>query len=246
MAVAVEICLSGGPGVLEANVEAARQGGAQRVELCASMIHQGLTPSSRQMATVAELLGGRVELVVMLRPRPGAFDLTPQDVRVMGRRMRRAASLGATGVALGALKGRALDLAAMEALCQEAHALNLRVTCHRAFDAVSDPLHALDQLMALGVRRVLSAGVPWGAAGGALDGLPRLAALARHAHGGVELVVAGGVMAQTAPQLCLALGKCGTPFSLHAYSSVQERHRVQSGRVRELVKAATAPLHALA
>jgi copper homeostasis protein len=245
MAVAVEICLSGGPAVLASNCVAAREGGATRVELCAAMRHQGLSPSSWQIATAAEALDGRVELVTMLRPRPGSFDLSSSDVRQLCRRMERAAALGATGVALGALKGKALDRDAMLALTEQAHGLGLKITCHRAFDALSRPFQALDFLLELGVQRVLSAGQSWGQSGGAARGLPRLVKLANHLDGRMELVVAGGVNAALAPMLCANLAPTPTEFSLHAWSAAHAARRVHMQLVRNLVLSASSSPHGI-
>lgn len=240
MATAVEICLSGGPGLLQANCVAAREGGATRVELCSAMRHQGLSPSLRQISEASEHLAGRVELVTMLRPHPGPFHLSTPEVRRLCRFMRQAATLGATGVALGVLKEGRLDRDAMRNLAENAHGLGLRITCHRAFDALDTPREGLDLLLELGFHRLLSSGLPWGARGNAVDGLPRLLEMAAHLEGRVELVVAGGVSARLAPHLCQTLRQGTQAFSLHAWSSVRAARRVQASRVRELVHAANA------
>src|SRR5699024_9769773 len=63
------------------------------------------------------------------------------------------------------------------------------VTFHRGFDVLADPERALEQLAALGVRRVLTTG------GGAraVDSLPALARLQQLAGDRVEIMAGGGV-----------------------------------------------------
>lgn len=236
--VPVEICLGGGLEVAAASARAAREGGASRVELCSAMCHQGLSPSLRQVAAVAEVLDGQVELLAMLRLRPGSFDCSPSELRGMLAQLRRLAAAGATGISTGVLKGNELDLSAMRALVDLAASLGLTFTCHRAFDVLSRPLEGIDQLLELGVQRVLSAGRPWGSNSGAEAGLLHLQSMVKHAAGGLEVVVAGGVTADLAPRIVHSLLPAGSAFSLHAHGSVRWRHRVSAQRVLQLVRAA--------
>jgi copper homeostasis protein len=65
----------------------------------------------------------------------------------------------------------------------------LPVTFHRAFDLAPDPAAALETLVALGVRRVLTAGgAPTAAAGAAA-----LATLVRRATGRIGVLAGGGL-----------------------------------------------------
>ncbi len=84
---------------------------------------------------------------------------------------------------------------------------------HRAFDVVSDPLRALDELADLGFTRVLTSGQKKTAA----DGHHRLRQLILHANGRIEILPGGGIRPHNVHQLMEATG-C-TQVHLTAFSS---------------------------
>jgi len=233
---AVEICLAGGPAVLEHGLLAARAGGADRVELCRAMGVGGLGPAPWQVRMAADLLRGGPRLVVMVRRRAD-FTLSALDVEHALRDMAGAARAGAQGVALGALKGRRLDEAAMSRLVRAAHDLGLAVTCHRAFDEVADPRVALDLLADLGVARVLASGLRWGAALEDPRRWSRLARVVELAAARLEVVVCGGLSPACLPRV-LAMLPRPSRISFHAYSGVRRGRRVHACLVSEFVAAA--------
>ena len=235
----VEICLSGAtPAVLEANLRAARDGGARRVELCSRMGRQGLSPWPWQLR-LAAAMAGSLELVVMTRPQEG-FAASPELLERMLHELERAAAAGAASVALGVLQGKSLDLPAMRRLVNAARGLGLLVTCHRAFDAVADQDEALDALVEMGVARLLSSGLAW-PSGDPAGREEALATLAAKTAGRLELVLAGGISAGTAPGLLRALPPAPCRFSLHAWSGVRRAGRTSAERVRSLVMVAHRP-----
>ena len=84
--------------------------------------------------------------------------------------IRMAREVGAAGVVVGALTPEgALDLPALEAMVE---AKGLELSFHRAFDAVQHPEEVIQQLAAMGFRRILSTG----AAPSAYEGLAKLKA----------------------------------------------------------------------
>ncbi|QDZ18836.1 copper homeostasis protein CutC [Chloropicon primus] len=144
----------------------AAEGGADRIELCSSLKHGGLTPSPGVVATINEIFKGkrgekptRCSIFVMVRPRPGDFTYSEEEVVSMCSDIDYAASLGADGVVFGALtRGGKVDegvTARLVAKCKE-HSLGM--TFHRAIDLVHDWREALTLLSKLGVDRVLTAG----------------------------------------------------------------------------------------
>ncbi len=132
---------------------------ARRVELCVGLgATGGLTPSAglveAAVAAAAEAggPGRRVEVHVLVRPRPGGFVLTPTDLDVQVRDVRAAVAAGASGVVVGALTPDGLvDVAAVRTLVEAAD--GREVTFHRAVDVVADPLAALDALAGPGRAR---------------------------------------------------------------------------------------------
>ncbi len=134
---------------------AAQKGGAQRVELCAGMPEGGTTPSYGTIKWARKSID--IRLHVIIRPRGGDFLYTPLELDMMEEDIRIAKDLGADGVVFGCLlPDGQLDLPAMSRLKKAAG--NLSVTCHRAFDYVKNPSEALEQLIDLGVDRVLTSG----------------------------------------------------------------------------------------
>jgi copper homeostasis protein len=99
-----------------------------------------------------------------------------------------ARSLGAKGIVIGALdeKGK-IDLAGTRELVRAAN--GLPVTFHRAFDHVANPGEALEQLIDVGVARILTSG----GANTALEGAPRIAALVSQAGERLRIIAGGRV-----------------------------------------------------
>lgn len=222
-------------GVREA-VRAAAEGGATRVELCSQMERSGLTPALAHVRA-ARAADTRPALLAMARPRDDDFRATPDDARAMVHLVERLGGAGADGVVLGLLTpGGEVDLEAVAPLVARAHALGLLVTFHRAVDAARDPVAAIDDLARIGVDRVLSAGIPWGAPGTALDGAPRLARMIERAENRLEVVVGGGIHAGNVAALIARL-PAGGRYSLHAYSGAREDGHTTADSVRRLHEA---------
>jgi copper homeostasis protein len=146
----IEICVEGIDGLV-----AAQSAGADRVELCASLLEGGLTPSLgviRQALAVAE-----IPFHVIVRPRGGDFLYSELEYRTMLADVAACRDLSVAGVVVGCLTadGR-IDEPRMAALV--AAARPLAVTCHRAFDMTRDPREAIEALVRCGVDRVLTSG----------------------------------------------------------------------------------------
>lgn len=159
--------------------------GANRVELCIDLAHDGCTPP---LPLVAECSAVGMPVIAMVRPRPGDFTYSPTEVDAMCAAMRDLAASGAAGFATGALLARGgLDVTATTRLVGAAG--ELPVTFHRAFDQLGDLDDALDRLIGLGVRRVLtSGGQP-----SAMLGIDALRRLTERAAGRIEVIAAGGI-----------------------------------------------------
>lgn len=221
---------------LPGDLHAAVAGGARRVELCGAMDQDGLTPSPAALAIARQALTNLPGLLVMIRPRGGDFCYSAADVLQMQRSIELAAQAGADGVVFGLLTDQGqLDLTRLKPLVAQSQAAGLQLTFHRAFDAVSNPLAALDQLTELGVQRILTAGTAWGSGLGILDGLPLVQQLLQQAAGRVELVLGGGLNQQNLPQLLPALQSWRQGFSIHSYSALLSQGRVDPDKVNQLV-----------
>lgn len=180
-----------------AGARAAAAAGAHRIELCASLLAGGLTPSLGCLEEVRKSVA--IELACMIRPRGGDFVYGDDELAAMVRDIGHARDAGADAVVLGCLDaaGR-LDRAGMRRLMRAAGPLP--VTFHRAFDAIADSDAALDELGDLGVARLLSSGGARTAEAGAST-LARLVARA-----GATLIVmpGGGVRSHNAAAIVRA------------------------------------------
>lgn len=164
----------------------AREAGAHRLELCSSLIEGGITPSVGVIELAVERAG--LPVMVMIRPRGGDFCYDAGELQVMRRDIDRVKAVGAAGVVLGLLgqDGR-VDLERTAELV--ARARPLAVTFHRAIDMSRDLGEAMEDLVTLGVERVLTSG----GERTALDGAERLRALVEQGRGRIVVVAGGGI-----------------------------------------------------
>ena len=175
MNVKMEICING----IESAV-AAQAGGANRVELCDNLIEGGTTPSQGTIALDSAILD--IDVMVMVRPRGGDFLYSDLEFDSMRRDVKMMHQHGVMGVVFGMLTPDGqIDKARTAELIELARPM--QVTFHRAFDMAEDPYKALDELMSLGVDRILTSGQALTASAG----LPVIAELQRRA--GADLII---------------------------------------------------------
>lgn len=130
----------------------------------------------------------RVPVFIMVRPRAGHFVFSDDELLVMRREIEMARASGIAGIVTGVLRSdRTIDVERTRQLVETA--ADLPVTFHRAFDLVKDMSEALDQLIAAGVRRVLTSG----GAATALEGASAIARLVDQAGGRIRVMAGGGV-----------------------------------------------------
>ena len=173
----IEICVEGIDGLV-----AAQENGADRVELCASLVEGGITPSLGTVRLALEV--ATVPFHVIVRPRGGDFLYSEAEYRSMLADVDALRDLGVAGVVVGCLNADGtIDEAHMTALVERAGPLN--VTCHRAFDMTRDPFEALEALIRCKVGRVLTSGQR----DTAVDGAELLAKLV--AQAGQRIIVMG-------------------------------------------------------
>lgn len=192
MELTLEVCVDTVTGL-----EAAVEGGADRIELCSALALGGLTPS---VGLIRAAVGCGVPVMAMIRPRAGDFVWSEAELAVMEADIDAVRKAGLTGVVLGASQpdGR-LDADALARLVGAAQ--RLEVTLHRCFDLVPDMGAAMEAAVSLGFRRILTSGGFRTADAGAAS----IAALVAQAAGRIGIMAGSGVTAATAPGL-LATG----------------------------------------
>lgn len=159
-----------------ASAFAAQEGGAHRVELCASLDEGGVTPSHGTIRLARE--GLEIPLYVLIRPRAGDFVYESADIEAMLDDIEHCRQLGCAGVVVGALTPEGdVDVEACKRFVEASGPMG--VTFHRAFDLVPDRPSALETIIDLGFDRVLSSGGMPSAVTGA-SSLAKLVAQARH------------------------------------------------------------------
>ena len=177
----IEVCVEGIDGLV-----AAQNAGADRVELCASLLEGGLTPS---LGTIQQALKlATIPFHVIVRPRGGDFLYSEREFASMVEDIRALKALGVAGVVIGCLTADGeIDEQLMAALVDEAGPMS--VTCHRAFDMTRDPLAAIEALIRCGVHRVLTSGQR----DTAIEGLPMLKAVVAASKGRLKVMACGAL-----------------------------------------------------
>lgn len=178
---------------------AAQAGGAHRIELCQNLEQGGITPSYGTIQRVLELLA--IPVFVLIRPRPGNFCYDADELAIMEADIRQCRALGCAGVVLGALDATSrVDVASCQRLMEAAGPL--QVTFHRAFDACVDQSQALEEIIKLGCRRILtSGGQPT-----APLGQRQLAALVQQAAGRISIMPGSGITPVTIQEVAATTG----------------------------------------
>lgn len=202
-------------------------GGADRVELCDNLVEGGTTPSAGMIKTIREQVS--IGLQVMIRPRGGDFLYDEDEFRVMQEDVRQAKSLGADGVVFGLLMSDGnIDRERTQQLIELARPM--QVTFHRAFDMVSDASRALEDLISIGVDRVLTSGLE----ANVVEGAAQLTALVQQAGDRIVILAGGGVRLDNIKSLVEQTGVREIHISARQTIDSQmnyRNHRVKMGAI---------------
>lgn len=194
---------------------------ADRLELCDDLPSEGWTPTPSLIRAVCERIDtSRTSIVSMIRPRSAnlsphldvaAFTTTPRILADALREIEASAKAGAHSVAIGLLTPDGfVDMEACARMRDVAREHGLIVAFLRTFDLLSDRARGMDDITALGMTRVVTAGVlGWDQA--VLTLPQRLAVLVadvqcaaqaavKHGATPVEVVPGGGVRASNAAE----------------------------------------------
>ena len=168
------------------SVIAAAEAGAERIELCSALSLDGLTPSLGLLKTVRQLYPA-LKIHVLIRPREGNFIYTEKEVRIMEEDIKASLPY-ADGIVIGALDTEGnIDMEATRRLVEASE--DKPVTFHRAFDVCQNPQKALEQIIRLGCKRILTSGQQPKAE----QGIALLKALQQQAGDRLIILPGGGV-----------------------------------------------------
>ncbi len=178
----VEICANSYESAINA-----QQAGAHRIELCSELALGGVTPSYGLLKKVMEDIS--IPVNVLIRPRSGDFTYSEEEFEIMKQDIELCKELGCNGIVSGLLLDdhQTIDLDRTAELV--ALARPLAFTFHRAFDWVKDPMDSIDQLIKIGVDRVLTSGQK----DSAFDAIELLKDLQRRAGEKLIVMPGGGV-----------------------------------------------------
>lgn len=192
--VRIEACVNS----VESAVEA-EAGGACRVELCDNLFDGGTTPSVGAIEAARGALG--IDLNVIIRPRGGDFLYSDLELDIMKADIVAARTAGADGVVFGILKADgSVNVEQSQELVELAEPMS--TTLHRAFDMCADPLAALEDLIALGIDRVLTSGQR----PSAMEGASLARKLVDEAHGRIIVMPGVGIDESNIAELIVQTG----------------------------------------
>ena len=172
----------------------AEKRGADRIELCDNLSQGGTTPSYGTIKLALSTL--KIPVFPIIRPRGGDFYYTPPEIEVIKEDIKICKSLGVKGVVLGILTAdKKIDFKTLAEFMELAKPME--VTFHKAIDELEDPTLVIDELINLGVKRILSSGTK----PTALEGRDILNKMIEKAGDRLTIVVAGKVTKEILPEV---------------------------------------------
>ena len=171
----------------------AQQAGAHRIELCSELAVGGITPSYGLIEQVMTSL--MIPVFVLVRPRSGDFNYSDAEFKIIKKDIELCKKLGCSGIVSGVLnRDNSVDALRTQELVELTKPLPY--VFHRAFDLVPDPISALNELMEIGVQRVLTSGQE----STALRGLELIQKLKSQAKNAITILPGGGINLENALQ----------------------------------------------
>lgn len=132
-------------------------GGAKRIELNSALYMGGLTPSIAHLRLIKQNYDCIV--IAMVRTRGAGFYYSESDKQAMFADAELLLENGADGIAFGFLnEDKTIDIATGQKMVELIHSYGKKAVFHRAFDCCENPYHAIEQLIALRIDRVLTSG----------------------------------------------------------------------------------------
>ena len=177
------------------NVPLMIERGANRIELNNDLSVGGTTPSFGVIKKTVEYAHKHdVPVIVMIRPRGGNFVYNEDELEIMINDIQICSLLNVDGVTFGCLtREKHLDKRAMNRLFSVAHAGDLEVVMHMAFDELTNAerKEAIDWLSQNRVKRILTHGGPLNQP--ISHTLDHLKEVVKQAKNKIEILPGGGI-----------------------------------------------------
>ncbi|HRF99999.1 MAG TPA: copper homeostasis protein CutC [Bacteroidia bacterium] len=133
----------------------AQQSGADRIEFCADYSVGGVTPNYHDILKAREML--HIPLHVIIRPRGGDFNYSKSEIDVMKKDIEFCKANNINGVVFGVLTNdKKINRTINKELVDLAE--NTSTTFHRAIDECTDIKEAMNEIVSLRFKRVLTSG----------------------------------------------------------------------------------------
>jgi len=207
-----------------ASAQIAQEAGADRIELCSNYWEGGITPSETEIIDARHRI--KVPLHVMVRCRAGDFYYSETEFNNMCLTVEFSKKHNIDGIVIGILsESNDVDVEACRRLMKLAG--NMSVTFHRAIDHCSDMENAFEDLIELGVHRVLTTG----GAANVMEGFERLKKL-QDMYGSDIIIMPGGGLRSTNIQHILQSG-CN---EFHSSALTTNAHTVSESEIKKIKK----------
>ena len=172
----------------------AQNNGADRIELCENLSVGGTTPSYGTVKICLEKLN--IPIFPMIRARGGNFIYSKEEIESMKEDIKIFKELGVKGVVLGCLTSdNKIDLELTKTLVNLAYPME--ITFHKAIDEISNPLDYIEDLVNIGIKRILTSG----GKATALEGKDLINEMIKKSNGRLKIVVAGKVTKENLSEL---------------------------------------------
>lgn len=176
-----------------------------RIELCQNLEQGGVTPS---YGMIEYAIAHGIDTHVLIRPRPGGFFYSEDEVEVMLREILNCRDMGAKGIVIGTLtEAGEIDRDVLAKIMDKAK--GIEVTFHRAFDDSLDWKKSMDILIESKVDRILSSGM----ARNVEIGYSILTEMVQYAQDRIQIMAGGGVSAANVHKLAQELNPHAIHFS---------------------------------
>ena len=172
----------------------AQNNGADRIELCENLSVGGTTPSYGTVKICLEKLN--IPIFPMIRARGGNFVYSKDEIEIMKEDIKVFKDLGVKGLVLGCLTSdNKIDLELTKTLVNLAYPME--ITFHKAIDEISNPLDYIEDLVNIGIKRILTSG----GKATALEGKDLINEMIKKSNGRLKIVVAGKVTKENLNEL---------------------------------------------
>ena len=164
----------------------AEKAGANRIELCKDLHLDGLTPDYKSAKRTIDTLN--IPVFILIRPRKGDFIYSDEEFELMKSDIAKFKEMGCKGIVSGVLNNdNSIDIQRTKDLVELSRPLEF--TFHRAFDLVKDPIEEIENLINMGIDRVLTSGQKEKA----MDGLELLEELRNKSNNRIVIMPGSGI-----------------------------------------------------